>query len=153
MVNSWSEIGLMKAYKLRNLFKLPVAVDASPIVPLSSLDGRCKMRLDFAICCSISVRKKFNVSIGGLTNLRYSPLNPVSPSLIDVFGFIKSIPVGENLLLTPLPEQLPQVRYPPLIGSNICPSLQRLPSLSVNSQISPSATIKGNALVALLICK
>ena len=100
----------MKAYKLRSLFKLPVAVDASPIVPLSSLEGRCKMRLDLAICCSISVRKNVSVSIGGLTNFKYSPLSPLSPSLSEVLGLISSIPVGLNRLFTPLPEQLPQVR-------------------------------------------
>ena len=143
----------MNAYNERSLFRLPVAVDASPIVPLSSDDGRCRIRLDLAICCSISVRRNVSVSIGGDTNFKYSPLNPVSPSLSDVLGLIKSIPVGLNRLFTPLPEQLPHVLYPPLTASNICPSLHLFPSRSINSHISPSATMKGNALVALLICK
>ncbi|WP_216071927.1 hypothetical protein [Acinetobacter baylyi] len=71
----------------------------------------------------------------------YSPLKLPSPSLNDVFGLISSNPVGENRERTPLPLHEPQVRYPPLIGSNICPSLHLLPSLSTKSHISPNATM------------
>ena len=121
-LNSWSDIGLMKAYSARSLLSDPVAVDASPIVPVSSLEGKCKMRRALAICCSISTRRKFSVSIGGLTNLRYSPLSALSPSLSAVLGLMSNIPVGLNLLFTPEPLQLEHVRYPPFIGSKICPS-------------------------------